>query len=399
MLSISQTIRVVILAVMLFPQCHEKQKLSEPLCLPFRLINDIIYVRIGINEIDSLNFIFDTGAGSTLIGLRTGDLLGLTNGKKSTNIGAAGSHPVQIFHGNSIAIGQETIDNISLIKNETELSSALLGERLDGIVGYDILSRFVVTIDYDRSLIELHDFGKYSADSSWHEIKFKKISNIPSISLAFTIDDKEYLGKFLVDSGADANMILGPSFVKDNGIMEEIHNSYSFNSRIGTSNAKTEVVITRISNMKMGKVDFRQVPLALILSNSGVFSLLNFDGILGNSILKRFNITFDYRKNRMFINPNKSIDEGFSVDCLGILFKKDKSDGKLIVQNTIKGSSAEKAGLIRGDTITSINNMDIKDLSSHELRILFRDDGSDITFEYLRSGQPYVVKMKLKALI
>ena len=42
---------------------------------------------------------------------------------------------------------------------------------------------------------------------------------------------------------------------------------------------------------------------------SGTLSLNDLDGILGNPILKKFNITFDFRRRKMYWAPNGSFAE------------------------------------------------------------------------------------------
>ena len=367
--------------------------------IPFELHKDIIYIKLKVNDLDSLNFIFDTGAGGTLISQSLGERLKLNNGFTATNMGAAGTHGVDIFQGNTIHIGQLKIKNIALMKDRNELESKVLHEQLDGVIGYDILSKYVVEINYDQQYLAFYDFKNFEYTGKGKAYKFNKYANIPYLQFAFKVGTQDYKGNFLIDTGASADIVLDSKFVRKNKIIDQVEKLYQIEADIGTSKTKTKLSIAKISKLSIFNQDFFSVPCMLMQSDRGVLALDQFYGVLGNTMLKRFNATYNYQKSKMYLSPNSLFDNNFKVDCFGAIFKDELSKSKLIIKYMIKNSPAERAGLKIHDEILKINNIPITKMSADYFDKIFYKNGEEIKIEYKRNGEIKQMIVQLTALI
>lgn len=121
----------------------------------FELKSNIIFVKGSLNGAEDLAFILDTGASVTVLkpatarrldilkpGERGGSLLGMPSFKKVESIG----------------LGQAQVKNLPvavMAVPQADLPLALQGINYDGILGYNYLSQFVMTIDYKKKTVQL----------------------------------------------------------------------------------------------------------------------------------------------------------------------------------------------------------------------------------------------------
>ena len=62
--------------------------------IPFELEGNHIFIQLTINHSEQLDFVFDTGAGATVINSETAEKLNFTSNKTNTTIGAAGKNSI-----------------------------------------------------------------------------------------------------------------------------------------------------------------------------------------------------------------------------------------------------------------------------------------------------------------
>src|SRR6185369_11973763 len=77
-------------------------------------------------------------------------------------------------------------------------------------------------------------------------------------------------------------------------------------------------------------------------------------GLIGNDLLRRFNVTFNYGKKEIHLVPNSHFYSPFDYAYTGLGIYM--VEGKILVEDVIPGSPAEKAGFKQGDIVVSIGN-------------------------------------------
>ena len=58
-----------------------------------------------------------------------------------------------------LKIGSLTVDSLDFHINNYDILTAVYGERIDGIIGYSLLKRYIFKIDYDSSKIDIYSRG------------------------------------------------------------------------------------------------------------------------------------------------------------------------------------------------------------------------------------------------
>lgn len=112
--------------------------------------------------------------------------------------------------------------------------------------------------------------------------------------------------------------------------------------------------LTVIKEVKIGPYRFRAVPTYLYKDDYNVLSYPFAGGLIGNDLMRRFNIVLNYGQREIFIKPNSRYHDPFdyAYTGLGIYY----INGKITVEDVIENSPAQKAGFIPGDEIISVGN-------------------------------------------
>jgi C-terminal processing protease CtpA/Prc len=116
---------------------------------------------------------------------------------------------------------------------------------------------------------------------------------------------------------------------------------------------KLQMRLTIIKEVKVGPYRFRAVPTYLYKDDYNVTSYPFTGGLLGNDLLRRFNMTFNYPNREIHLQPNSHFNEDFdyAYTGLGIYYV----NGKIMVEDVIAGSPADKAHFKVNDEILAVN--------------------------------------------
>ena len=117
----------------------------------------LVVVPVFVNQKGPYDFALDTGASRTVISLEVAAEFGLATEKISQLTAGGGTGTVSRVQLNSLAVGAARQENLAAAASDflTKLN-AELGSNLQGIVGYDFLRHYRVTLDYPRGMLSLH---------------------------------------------------------------------------------------------------------------------------------------------------------------------------------------------------------------------------------------------------
>src|SRR4030095_2016099 len=174
---------------------------------------------------DTLNFILDTGSGGISLDSTTAAYLRLNPVPSDRTIrGIAGIRNVSFVHNQGLKLGTLFIDSLDFHINNYDILTAVYGERIDGIIGYSVLKRFIFKIDYDSSRVEIHSKGSLKYPRGGYLLR-PLIATLP-IQSARVKDEKTVQARFLYDIGAGLCMMLSSDFVEDSMILHKKRRLY-----------------------------------------------------------------------------------------------------------------------------------------------------------------------------
>ena len=115
----------------------------------------LVVVPVFVNEKGPYDFALDTGASSTVISLELAAEFGLATEKISRLTAGGGNGTVSRVQLSSLAVGAARQENLAAASDFLTQLNAELGSKLHGIVGYDFLRHYRVTLDYPRGALTL----------------------------------------------------------------------------------------------------------------------------------------------------------------------------------------------------------------------------------------------------
>ena len=140
-----------------------------------------LLIRVGLNEDDKAWLTMDTGStGGVLIDRRLASRLDWIDAYPKVDgvsVGVVSSGDMEFFRVPSIQVGPFELENVlvsipapgespELFENSTSTGSRIVSRNTSaGLLGYDILKHFIVTIDYDRGYVHFYPGEKIPTES------------------------------------------------------------------------------------------------------------------------------------------------------------------------------------------------------------------------------------------
>lgn len=366
--------------------------------LPMKMVGEHIFIKIKVGNSKHLNFIFDTGAGGTVINLRTAQSLKLMPSGFTPVKSAHSQDFTPYFTNNELKLAHLSVPDVRLLGSSLSHLEARSGITIDGIVGFAILKKYIVRINHDANRLELYDKAHYQFPKNAKAYDVSWWFPVPSIKASITLDNGEKVtGSFLIDTGASTSLILTTPFVNKHKLLDKFNKKLKHSSQ-GLTSTKTSNFKARLKQIKVGDFTFDNVPVNLSQSQRGLLASDKIDGILGNGVLKRFNLILDYSNQKLILEPNRYFKNAFKVNSSGIRIKLTlKKEFK--IHDIYKNSPADKAGLLANDELVAINGMSTKKLSMTRIIQLFREHGNMIYLTIRREGKLKKFTLKLQSLI
>lgn len=398
--------------------------------IPFELVNNLIIVSVKLND-ESLSFILDNGVKETLL-FGEVDSLRLKNTSAFVFQGFGIGQPIKglMSRYNKLEIGGivDTSHHLYVITDTAFNLSKNIGVHIHGILGSSFFRNNILAIDYVKKKLT------FSRDVEDLRVKITKYQSHP-----ITIDnDRAYVNvdiqtkeqsfqnqKLLLDLGNSDPMMLfereipnykiNPPFIRD-------YLGYGFNGAVFGWKNKIQKLILADYNIQQPIVSYPD-------SNSYDMHKIAEDraGSIGNQILSRFYVIFDYPNNTLYLRANRNFKKPFALDMSGLEivhsgfefvrhrltnFAQKGDDGGVtinfstevnyqielhanyVVDQVRPHSPAEKSGIQIGDRLLKINGrqvgkmklLDIKHKlqsgDSKLIRVEIEREGKKLNFEF-----------------
>lgn len=303
------------------------------------------------NYPDTLNFILDTGSGG--ISLDSSTVLSLsipTKPSERTIRGIAGVRKVNFLYNATLHLPGLSVDSLNFHVNDYDILSSVYGVKIDGIVGFSFFSRYVVHLDYDSLILSVYSPGDFKYKRGGYVLK-PLLTSIPIMPSDFK-DRRKFNARFYFDSGAGLCFLLSSDFVSDSVVLNP--RKKPFRTQAEGLGGKMEMHLTTVKEVKVGPYRFRNVPTYIFEDLYNITAYPYLGGLIGNDLLRRFNVTFNYGKREIHLIPNSHYYSPFDYAYTGLGIYS--VEGKILVEDVIPGSPAEIAGFKEGDIVVSVEN-------------------------------------------
>jgi hypothetical protein len=359
--------------------------------IPFvQLSGGIVVLRAQIDHFpDTLNFVFDTGSGGISLDSVTAGYLGVkTVGSDKTIRGIAGVKMVEFSNDHTLKLKGLTAEHLDFHINDYDLLTSVYGVKIDGIIGYSFLRRYIVRLDYDSLQMQVYSPGTFKYPRGGYLLK-PDFSTLP-LQPALVTDGRPILSRFIFDTGAGLSFLLSKDFVDDSAVFRKGRKFYP--TQAEGLGGKTRMELTISKEVKIGPYKFKKVPTHVFADDYNVTSYPLLGGLIGNDILRRFNVIINYPDQSIYLNPNSHFNEPFdySYTGLGIYL----IEGEIRVIDVIPGSPGDKAGFLPGDIIFSVETNASKNIQAY--KNLFQNSVGKVRVVIFRGQNPMVLRIDIK---
>jgi len=341
---------------------------------------------------DTLNFIMDTGNGGISLDSITCIRLNITPTQTDKLImGIGGVRKVKFYNNGKLNIGGFRIDSLNFHVSDYDILSSVYGDRIDGIIGYSVFSRYIVKIDYDSNRLFLYSRGRMRYPNGGFTLK-PTIVNLP-VQEATIKDIKESNTRFYFDTGAGLCLLLSTEFLEDSAILNV--NKKPLPTQAEGLGGKASMQITTMRDLKLGPYHFRNIPVYIFEDVYNVTSYPFLAGLIGNDVLHRFNVILNYEKKIFYLSPNSHFKDPFdySYTGLGLYWV----EGEIRIGDVMKDSPAEKAGFKVDDLVISINDNMSQNLQLY--KSMLQNTGDRVRIKISRPEGIQELNLKVKSIL
>ena len=265
---------------------------TEPVAstIPFTLgDNDKIYVRGRFNGGPLLDLQFDLGSGGTIIKKASVPKANMTFDGTLTLRNSDGTNVVPSSSANYLEI-----EGLSWTGVQVAVADNMT-RREDGLIGNALFQDKVLEIDYDRMLIVVHDDAP-ALPSTWRRDDVVLDGNVvPFVRGALSADGASRDGWFMLDTGAYTSILNFDRLWAGGKAAGELRRLVGLGGN------------TREPALTVGGHTFSDTN----------YSVRRFDGdesqlgLVGNDVLKRFNLVLDNRNGAVYFRPNARMADAF----------------------------------------------------------------------------------------
>jgi len=246
-------------------------------------------------------FVLDSGSTRMLMNRRLAADLGLkTSGKGSLQCAGAGRIPVEFIHDVNLALPGIESKGFEFSTADLQPLEASLGVKVDGILGYELFSRFVVTVDYETKSLTVTVPEEFHPGNTAEMLPIEIRDKWPFVQAELVLPGPVTVqDSFLIDSGS--------SDAVDHPIVMNLQSRVSSESGVGLGTSVSGATARAIS-FRLGRYTIAAPTVSCCGATEATSKLI------GSEVLRRFMVTFDYPSSRIFIKPNSDLAKPSSLD-------------------------------------------------------------------------------------
>lgn len=359
--------------------------------IPFRLVRNMLIIKLMINDKGPFNFILDTGVGLMVITEpKLIDSINVPHKRtiKLTGLGEGDAFEAYVTPELKVKMPGLISTGVAaaILKTDYFNLSGYVGLPIHGLLGYEFFNSLAVKINFSDSTMVVcrpNDLKPFKKSYKIHlSIEDKK----PYMETMVTFPDgSKILNKLIVDLGAGHPLSL------ENMLQKHTLPPKYIPANLGVAiNGPITGFISRMNEVDIGKYKLKNVITSFPDKDYIKRSFtVQRDGNIGIGILKKFNIIFDYTNGLMYVKPNATFKTPFEHDMSGMeYYSAGENLRRLIISRVEPGSPADEVGIIKDDEIVSINFKPVSKMSVEEIDAFFKSTERSLLLE-IYHGKKY----------
>lgn len=287
--------------------------------------------------------LFDTGS-VNILSANLARKLGLKLEARGVEFGTSSPASVQVHttHVDTLRIGDLLVrdQTFYVIDVPSENGAPSLA------VGYELLRRFAVRIDFERQRLTFYDGPRfhYSGPGAAVPLQFQGNALLVQASI------RDAYGLFVLDSGNESGTTMNTRFTVKNHLIRALDAHFiAYNGR-GFAGTSPQAYLARVNIMRIGEVP---VPSFIGRFSTDSSDTRNLAGNIGQDILSHFTEVFDCMRGEVYFETTKDSVRPEVFNRAGLIF--DSFGHGLQVMTVLPESAGAQAGLKTGDVIIAID--------------------------------------------
>ncbi|MDP9046785.1 MAG: aspartyl protease family protein, partial [Bacteroidota bacterium] len=383
----SITTRIAVLSILFSYAClsaqaqyFDIQGSRKRVNIPFRMVRDMIVLKLNINNKGPFNFILDSGVGLMLItDPKLVDSINISNKRtiKISGLGEGEDYEAYVTSPLNVDIPGLTSYDVSaaILKKDHFGLSNYAGMPIHGLLGYEFFTNFAVKIDFADSTLSVSRPKEIRSFRKGSKIPLTIENRKPYIHCIVTFPNgKKTNNKLVLDLGAGHPLSL-ENVIKKHGLPEKF---IAANLGVGLT-GPISGFISRIKELELGRYKIKGVITSFPEEKPDIDLSEHRDGNLGIQVLKRFSLIIDYPDSCIYLKPGPELNAPFEHDMSGLeYYCTGDNYNRVLISRVEPGSAADEIGLEKDDEIIAINFKPVSSMTLEQIDALFRshDDRS-----------------------
>jgi hypothetical protein len=367
--------------------------------IPFENDNNLIYIKVRVNQSEPVWFLIDTGAPLNALDLTFARELKLDLSEKKI----LSRSKREYFQVNNLILSLPGFEIGEQSAGVLEFQSLwpFSGKKFFGVLGYPFLNEVVLKINYTAKTLSLYDPGhfNYKGEGEHLPLTFNDKPKWTMLPVILHQENKPPVkGKVVLDTGSTMAIVVMRGDLAIKTIENPMYAGIDGTGKGGR--------LGRIQSIEIGKY-LIQNPVAAfptlgVSKSSGLGTAIKQIGLglIGSEILSRFNLIFDYQQKILIAEPNVNFKQPHDWDMSGMFLVSSGASFKTFkVFRVATDSPAELAGIQKGDIIIAVNNQSSDRFTLSQIRDLFKQNGKKLTLKIQRGDQVHKITLILKKMI
>ena len=366
------------------PADHHLRRGLTSTTVPFTLVDGHIHLNVYLNQQGPFDALLDTGGQASLT----------PNLARQAGIHASGAF---LEHSSSgvftQSYGAAALLRIGDAVIERPVFSVFEQDNAPILLGHEVFQRFAVRVDPVSRTLTLSSPQALTAPAGAVTLPFRFHDRMPEIDA--TIDG--FPGVLGVDSGQSSALDLNGPFVADHGLVGRYHATIGATA-VGVVGQSRTLLYARVPTLGLGGLTLHGIISFLEVTEVGAPASRALDGYIGQGLLQRFIVTYDYSGQRLLLEPTAGFDRPDVFSRSGLWLSREGTGWR--VARVLERGPGEEAGLRVGDTISAIDGLTNDQLDFPALARLTRQPvGTVVSFTVRRDSADVVLKLVLRDVL
>lgn len=260
--------------------------------LSFDPANNLIIITATLNGKGPFRFLVDTGASHHVMKPELAQALGL----KFASDAWIDSGGREKLSAGLVRVAEVRVGNFTLGKQRFLVAPFPPSYAFEGFLGAEFFKHFVVSVDFQHSLITLTRPNAFRYQGAGFSLPLKFYKDLtPQVKAE--VDD--IAGWFKLDTGYNGSLALFGDFIERHNLLAKYAPEKSSPGGQTLTGEVGDSPVAQVRSFKLGDLMLDDVQTSFFLKKEGTNSA--FSGAIGTALLNRFNVILDYKGRRMIL--------------------------------------------------------------------------------------------------